>query len=313
MNKIANRAVICEMLMKKAETDRDILVVTSDSRGSASLAPFAKTYPNQMVEVGIAEQNLVGIASGLAAVGKKPYAASPACFLTMRSIEQVKVDVAYSHSNVKLIGISAGVSYGALGMTHHSLQDIAVMSAIPGIRIVIPADRFETEKMMEQLMEDNDPCYIRVGRNAVADVHENNQFDFEIGKGICMKEGNDCTFIATGEMVKPAMDAAALLAQEGISARVINIHTIKPLDEEIIIKAAKETGAIITMEEHSGVNGFGTMVAKTVGENAPCPIKIMALPDSSLVTGNSQEVFNTYNLNAEGACREAKLLLARKQ
>lgn len=312
MNKIANRTVICDVLMKKAEHDQDIVVLTSDSRGSASLAPFANAYPKQIVEVGIAEQNLVGIASGLAAVGKKPYVASPACFLTMRSIEQVKVDVAYSHTNVKLIGISAGVSYGALGMSHHSLQDIAVMSAIPNMRIVVPADRFETEKMMNLLVEDDEPCYIRVGRNPVEDIHENLDFDFEIGKGITLKEGNDGAFIATGEMVKKALDAAYLLEEEEIHVRVLNIHTIKPLDEEIIIKAALETKAIITMEEHSGVNGFGTMVSKVVAEHAPCFVKVMALPDSSLITGNSQQVFDYYGLNAVGAAEQMKKLLVKK-
>lgn len=309
MNKIANRAVICEELIKKAEFDKDICVVVSDSRGSASLSKFGEVYPDRIVEVGIAEQNLVGIAAGLASCGKKPYVASPACFLTMRSIEQIKVDVAYSNSNVKLIGISAGVSYGALGMTHHSLQDIAVLNAIPNMTIVVPADRFETEKLMEKLMDSDIPTYIRVGRNPVEDVHESLDFSIELGKGIKMKDGQDITIIAIGEMVKVALDAAKILEEDGISARVINMHTVKPIDEEIILEAARETKGIITLEEHSINSGFGSMVSKIVSENHPSKMKIMGIPDEITIAGTSKELFDYYGLNSENVAKEAKRLI----
>lgn len=312
MNKIANRQVICDKLMELAKYDKDIMVLACDSRGSASMGNFAKEYPEQFVEIGIAEQNAVGVAAGLATCGKKAYVASPACFLSMRSVEQVKVDVAYSKTNVKLIGISGGVSYGALGMTHHSLQDIAVMRAIPDISVILPADRFETEKMVEALVNYNGPAYIRIGRNPVDDVYENKSFNFEIGKGNIMCEGDDITIIATGETVKPAIDASKLLLSEGIGCRVINMHTIKPLDNEIIIKAAKETKGIITIEEHSIFGGLGAAVSEVVSQESPTKMKIIGIKDEPPVTGNSKEVFNYYGLTAKNLVLEAKKILGQK-
>src|SRR5690554_6304789 len=190
MNKIANRQVICETLMELAAGDRDIMVLASDSRGSASMGPFVKQFPEQFVEMGIAEQNIVGVAAGLAHSGKKPFVASPACFLSMRAIEQIKVDVAYSNTNVKLIGISGGVSYGALGMSHHSLQDIAVTRAIPNLQVLLPADRFETEKMFQALATSDEPAYIRIGRNPVEDCYDSSDYNFEIGKAVTLRNGN---------------------------------------------------------------------------------------------------------------------------
>ncbi|MDB2117528.1 transketolase family protein [Clostridium paraputrificum] len=311
MNKIANRQAICDTLMGLAKDDKNIYVLTSDSRGSASMTNFANEFPKQFVEVGIAEQNLVGIAAGLATTGKKCFAASPACFLTMRSIEQVKVDVAYSNTNVKLIGISGGVSYGALGMSHHSLQDIAVMRAIPNIDIFLPADRFETEKLVRELVKYDKPAYIRIGRNPVDDVYESTDFDFEIGKANVMREGKDITIIATGETVKPAIEASDELKELGIKCRVLNMHTIKPLDEEAIIKAAKETGNIITVEEHSIYGGLGAAVSEVVVQNAPVPMKIVGIKDEAAITGTSKEIFNYYGLSKENLVKLAKELIGK--
>ena len=311
MNKIANRQVICDTLMGLAKDDKNIYVLTSDSRGSASMTNFANEFPKQFVEVGIAEQNLVGIAAGLATTGKKCFAASPACFLTMRSIEQVKVDVAYSNTNVKLIGISGGVSYGALGMSHHSLQDIAVMRAIPNIDIFLPADRFETEKLVRELVKYDKPAYIRIGRNPVDDVYESTDFDFEIGKANVMREGKDITIIATGETVKPAIEASDELKELGIKCRVLNMHTIKPLDKEAIIKAAKETGHIITVEEHSIYGGLGAAVSEVVVQNAPVPMKIVGIKDEAAITGTSKEIFNYYGLSKENLVKLAKELIGK--
>lgn len=311
MNKIANRQVICDTLMGLAKDDKNIYVLTSDSRGSASMTNFANEFPKQFVEVGIAEQNLVGIAAGLATTGKKCFAASPACFLTMRSIEQVKVDVAYSNTNVKLIGISGGVSYGALGMSHHSLQDIAVMRAIPNIDIFLPADRFETEKLVRELVKYDKPAYIRIGRNPVDDVYESTDFDFEIGKANVMREGKDITIIATGETVKPAIEASDELKELGIKCRVLNMHTIKPLDEEAIIKAAKETGNIITVEEHSIYGGLGAAVSEVVVQNAPVPMKIVGIKDEAAITGTSKEIFNYYGLSKENLVKLVKELIGK--
>lgn len=311
MNKIANRQVICDTLMELAKDDKDIYVLTSDSRGSASMTNFANEYPKQFVEVGIAEQNLIGIAAGLATTGKKCFAASPACFLTMRSIEQVKVDVAYSNTNVKLIGISGGVSYGALGMSHHSLQDIAVMRAIPNMDIFLPADRFETEKLVRELVKYDKPAYIRIGRNPVDDVYESTDFDFQIGKANVMREGKDITIIATGETVKPAIEASDELKELGIKCRVLNMHTIKPLDKEAIIKAAKETGHIITVEEHSIYGGLGAAVSEVVVQNAPVPMKIVGIKDEAAITGTSKEIFNYYGLSKENLVKLAKELIGK--
>lgn len=311
MNTIANRQVICNTLIDLAKTDENIMVLTCDSRGSASMGDFAKEYPKQFVEVGIAEQDSIGISAGLATCGKKPYVASPACFLSMRSVEQIKVDVAYSKTNVKLIGISGGVSYGALGMTHHSLQDIAVIRAIPDIAVLLPADRFETKKMIEALNDYNGPAYIRIGRNPVEDIYENEDFDFEIGKGNIIHKGNDITVIATGETVKPALDASKKLESKGIGCRVISMHTIKPLDEEIIIKAAKETKGIITIEEHSIYGGLGAAVSEVVCQRAPVKMKILGIADEAPITGNSKEVFNYYGLTSENLVNIAEEILKK--
>ena len=309
MNRVPNRQVVCDTLIELASRDRDIVVLTSDSRGSASMTNFAEQLPEQLIEVGIAEQNIVGIAAGLAASGKKPYVASPACFLSMRSIEQIKVDVAYSKTNVKLIGISGGISYGALGMSHHSLQDIAVMRAIPGINIILPADRHETKKMMEALINSNEPAYIRIGRNPVQDVYSSEDYLFEIGKSVLMSQGNDITIIASGETVKVAVDSAEVLSQKGISCRVINMHTLKPLDEDAIIKAAKETGYIITVEEHSVYGGLGAAVSQVVVQHCPVPMKIVAIPDEPAISGKSEEVFEYYGISSVNISKIAEEML----
>lgn len=311
MNKIPNRAAICEVLMKNAEKDKDIVVLCSDSRGSASLTPFAEAFPEQFVEVGIAEQNLVSIAAGLAKCGKKPFAASPACFLSTRSYEQAKVDAAYSDTNVTLIGISGGISYGALGMSHHSAQDIAAMSAIPNMRVYLPSDRFQTAKLIESLLADEKPAYIRVGRNPVEDVYSESNCPFVMDKATILAEGNDVAIIACGEMVKPAVDAAELLREKGISASVIDMYCVKPLDKEAIIKAAGRAKAVITVEEHAPYGGLGSMVSQVVGSECPRRVVNLALPDAPVITGTSQEVFDYYGLNAEGiAGMAAKVLNA---
>lgn len=299
-NKISNRQAICETLIRLAETDRDIFVLTSDSRGSAGLAPFVEKYPEQHVETGIAEQNIVGIAAGLASRRKKPVVASPASFLTMRSIEQIKVDVAYSHKNVVLLGISGGLSYGALGMTHHSLQDIAVLSAIPGLDVILPADRHESAAIFEDLMRTPRPAYVRVGRNAVPDVFENENTGYIPGRATVIHEGKDACIIATGEMVYQAKKAAERLEAESISVRVLDMHTVKPIDTEAV-KQAADTGFVLTMEEHSVFGGLGSMVAGILSQNRPTQMRILAIPDEPAIAGTSAEAFNYYGLTAEQA------------
>lgn len=299
MNKIPNREIVNDVLVRHAKSNKDIVVLASDSRGSAKLAPFADAHEKQFIETGIAEQNIVGVAAGLAASGKIPFVASPACFLSMRSVEQVKVDMAYSNTNVKLVGISGGISYGALGMSHHSVQDLAVMRAIPNMTVVLPADRFETEKVVEALIETYGPTYMRIGRNPVEDVYESLDYEFTLGKANEMHQGSDVTLIAAGETVRVALDAALLLEEDGIQARVLNMHTIKPLDTEAIIKAAKETGYILTLEEHSIYGGLGGAVAEVVAEKCPVKVKIMGIPDEPAIAGTTPEVFEHYGISAQ--------------
>lgn len=300
MNKIPNRAAICEVLSEQAKTDKDIVVLCSDSRGSASLAPFAKEYPEQFVEVGIAEQNLVSIAAGLAKCGKKSFAASPACFLSTRSYEQAKVDVAYSNTNVKLIGISGGISYGALGMSHHSAQDIAAMSAIPNMRVYLPSDRHQTRKLIESLLKDNKPAYIRVGRNPVEDIYEEGHVPFAMDKATVLSEGSDVAIIACGEMVGPAKAAAGLLREKGIAATVLDMYCVKPIDKEAVLRAAGKCRLVITVEEHSPYGGLGAMVSQLVAAEGLGRVINLSLPDAPVITGTSKEVFDYYKLNAQG-------------
>ena len=309
MNKIPNRQAICDVLMEKAKTDKDIVVLCSDSRGSASLTPFANAYPEQFVEVGIAEQDLVSISAGLAKCGKKSFAASPACFLSTRSYEQAKIDVAYSNTNVTLIGISGGVSYGALGMSHHSAQDIAAMAAVPNMRVYLPSDRFQTAHLIEALLQDENPAYVRVGRNAVEDIYSEDNCPFEMDKATVLCEGTDVAIIACGEMVKPALDAAGILKEKGISAAVVDMYCVKPLDKEAIVKAAAGAKAVISVEEHAPFGGLGSMVSQVVGSECPRKVINMALPDAPVITGTSKEVFDYYGLNAEGIAKKAMELV----
>ena len=310
MNKIPNRQAICETLMEHAKTDQSITVLCSDSRGSASLAPFFQKFPEQSVEVGIAEQNLVSISAGLAACGRKPWCASPASFVSTRSYEQCKVDVAYSRTNVKIIGISGGVSYGALGMSHHSAQDIAAMSAIPGMRVYLPSDRHQTRKLVEALLEDEQGAYIRVGRNPVEDIYSEDDCPFEMNKATVLCEGTDVLLTACGEMVRPAYEAAALLKEEGISAAVLDMYCVKPLDTETLLRYTERVKAVVAVEEHAPTGGLGSMVAQTVAERCPKKVRCLTLPDAPVITGTSQEVFDYYGLNRAGIAQAARELLA---
>ena len=301
-NKIANRQAICDTLIELAETDKTIMVLCSDSRGSASMKPFADRYPDQFVETGIAEQNIVGIAAGLASCGKKPIVASPAAFLSARAAEQVKVDVAYSHMNVVLLGISGGISYGALGMSHHSLQDIALMRAIPGIDVILPCDQFESRNVIRDLMRNPRPAYVRIGRNAVADVFSEEEQEYHAGKATKLHVGDDAAIIATGETVRFALDAALVLEQEGIQVQVLDMHTLKPFDLEAVNEASK-TGYIVTMEEHSVFGGLGAAVSQQVCKVNPCRVDCLAIPDEPAVAGEAKEVFAYYGISAQNVVK----------
>lgn len=314
MNKVANRQAICQVLCEAAQHDRDIVVLCSDSRGSASLTPFAQSYPDQFVEVGIAEQDLVGIAAGLAKCGKRAFAASPACFLSTRSLEQIKIDAAYSDTNVKLIGISGGVSYGALGMSHHSAQDIAALASIPNMRVYLPSDRFQTACLMRALLADEKPAYIRVGRNAVEDVYEEGKVPFEMDRANVLNPGGpavpEVLIVACGEMVAPAVKAAKRLSERGIGAVVIDMYCVKPFDVETLLCEARRVRAVVTVEEHSPFGGLGAMVSQAVAADCPKRVVNLALPDSPVIAGTSREVFDYYGLNPEGIAEAAQKALA---
>ncbi len=306
MNTIANRQIICEVLCHHAAKDPDIVVLCSDSRGSASLSHFASQYPGQFLETGIAEQDLVGIAAGLASCGKKAYAVSPAAFLSTRSYEQIKVDVAYSDTNVKLIGISGGISYGALGMSHHSLQDVAALSAIPNMRVYLPSDRHQTKLLMESLLSDKKGAYIRVGRNPVADNYEADSIPFLMDQATKIGDRTDVLLIACGEMVRPALDACRLLEAEGISSTLLDMYCIKPLDVSSIQKEAKKAGLVVTIEEHAPFGGLGSMVCQTIASSCPRPVITLSLPDAPVITGCSREVFAYYGLHAAGIAQTVR-------
>lgn len=299
MNQISNRQAICDVLLKKAENDKDIVVLCSDSRGSASLTPFANTYPDQFVEVGIAEQDLVGISAGLAACGKKVFCASPASFLTTRSYEQAKVDVAYSNTNVTLIGISGGVSYGALGMTHHSCQDFAAMSALTGMRVYDPSDRFQMEKLIEALLEDKEPAYIRVSRNPTEDVYDEN-IEFKLNKANVLGSGKDVLLVSCGEIVPYAKKAMEMLNKKGISTGLIDMYCIKPFDEQTLIEACQDIKLVVVIEEHNPFGGLGSMTAQVLGHHCPKRLVEINLPDEHLISGTNKEMFAYYGLDEKG-------------
>lgn len=299
MNKITNRQAICDALLKAAETDKDIIAVCSDSRGSASLTPFFKRFPGQSVEVGIAEQNLVTVSAGMAACGKKVFAASPASFLSTRSYEQAKVDVAYSKTNVTLVGISGGISYGALGMTHHSCQDIAAFCCLPDMRVYLPSDRFQTTKLIEALLQDSDPAYVRVSRSATEDVYDETM-DFVLNQANVVREGKDVLLAACGEMVPYAKHAADLLKEKGVSAAVLDMYCLKPYDEKTLLRYAKDAKLVVTVEEHAPQGGLGALTAQVLAQNCPKRMVQIALPDGHLIAGENKEVFAHYQMDARG-------------
>ncbi len=301
---IACRKSFTETLLSLAREDGDIVAVTTDARGSVTLDEFAKELPEQFVECGIAEQNAVGISAGLAHSGKKVFVCGPACFYVTRSLEQIKVDVAYSKNNVKIFGVSGGVAYGALGSTHHSLHDIAVLRTFPGMTIILPSDARQTKKIAQMLVDYPHPAYVRVGRAPVPVIYENDDFEFAIGKANVLLEGNDITLIGTGETVYHAYKAGKMLHEKGIKARVLDMASIKPYDKEAIVKAAKETGRILTVEEHSQFGGLGSLVTETISES-PVPVKIIGIPDEHAINGKSPEIFAYYGLDYKGIFNSA--------
>ena len=295
----ANLEIFAETLLELAKKDKNIIVVTSDSRGSGKLTNFGNELPEQIIEVGIAEQNLVGICAGLSAVGKKVFGVSPSSFLTARSLEQIKNDIAYSDYPVTLVGISAGVSYGQLGSTHHSIHDIAVLRAINNIDIVVPADNFETKEVIKSAVNYKRPLFIRFGKKPMMKLHKSNH-NFKIGHGIKLKNGNDLVIVSTGETVQRAFKACAILEKSNINCTLISMHTIKPFDEEILLNSITKVKGIITIEEHSVSGGLGEKCASILSQKKiNLPFKIIGFPDEYMVNGSQNDVLDYYNMSPE--------------
>lgn len=305
----ANLDAFAETLESLARADRNVLAVTSDSRGSGKLAPYGKALPAQIVEVGIAEQNLVGVAAGLASCGKTVFAVSPACFLTARSLEQVKNDVAYSNNPVTLVGISAGVSYGALGSTHHSLHDFAALRAINNLVITAPADNFEAREAVKAAAAARKPVYLRFGKAPLYDLPATEPFAF--GKARMLRNGSDVAFIATGETVVHAYLAAAHLeATAGLKCRVLSMPTVRPLDTDAVLRAASDCRAVVTAEEHMVHGGLGEACAAVIAQaGTRARFRIVGIPDEYTVTGSQADIFRHYGITMEGLAETARALL----
>lgn len=310
-----NLDVFAQTLMGLAEHDRDILIVTSDSRGSGRVTPFAEKFPEQIVEIGIAEQNLVGVSAGLASAGKKVFAVSPACFLTARGLEQIKNDIAYSDHPVKVIGISAGVSYGSLGTTHHSLHDFAVLQAINNIDIVAPADNFETIQAIRASIHHPRPIYIRFGKKQMPVLHAPETI-FTIGKAIQLtlkNEKYDIALIATGEAVAPSLLASRILESQGLRVCLLSLHSIRPFDEEAVFESAAKSRVVMTVEEHSVNGGLGSRVASFLMQAKVFrPLHIVGIPDEHTVTGSQSEIFQHYGISPQGLSQTALSLLEKE-
>ncbi|KQZ31247.1 transketolase family protein [Caulobacter sp. Root1472] len=301
------RDAYAQTLLALAESDPRIVAVVNDSVGSSKLNGFRTRFPERLINVGIAEQTLVGVGAGLANGGKIPFVSGAACFLTARALEQIKADIAYSRANVKLCGISSGVAYGELGPTHHSIEDLAWLRPMANLTVIVPSDPWETAEAIKAAAALDGPVFVRISRMPTPAL-ERATPRFEIGKAEILRTGHDVALIANGVMVHRALVAAEALARDGIEARVVNLSTLTPLDESAILEAAA-TGAIVTVEEHSVRGGLGGAVAEVVATRAPCPMRILGFP-GFLPTGSAEWLMEHHGLTADGIAQAARGLLA---
>jgi transketolase len=301
------RQAFAEALIALAETDPRVVAVCNDSVGSSNLKGFQKRFPDRLVNVGIAEQNMVGVAAGLANSGLVPFVCGASCFLTGRATEQVKVDLGYGRSNVKLCGMASGVAYGALGPTHHSIEDMAWMRAIGNMTVVVPADPAETASAVRAAAAMDGPMFLRVSRMGVPDVHEPG-YELKIGQASRLRRGTDITLLANGVMTCRALEAAALLEKRGIRAGVLNMSTVRPLDREAIAEAAR-TGPIVTIEEHTVLGGLGGAVAEAVVQTQPVRMRLLGFPGEFAPTGSPSFLFEYFGLTPEAIAQSAVELL----
>ncbi|KAB3534177.1 transketolase family protein [Alkaliphilus pronyensis] len=308
INKIATRDAYGEALVELGKNNPNVVVLDADLSKSTKTHGFSKKYPERFFNVGIAEQNLIGMAAGLAAAGKIPFASTFAMFATGRAFEIIRNSVAYPKLNVKICATHSGLTVGEDGASHQSLEDIACMRAIANMTVIVPADAVEAKKAIFAVAEKEGPVYVRLGRPSVPVINDEG-YNFEIGKGVTLRAGDDITIIATGIMVSKALAAGEALSKEGIEARVINIHTIKPIDKDIIIKAAKETGKIITAEEHNIIGGLGSAVTEVVAENHPVPVKRIGVEDTFGESGKPDELLEKYGLTVEAIIAMTKKMI----
>ncbi|WP_154826879.1 transketolase family protein [Clostridium butyricum] len=312
-NKVATREAYGKALVKLSNLNDRVVVLDADLSKSTKTADFKTAAPERFINMGIAEGNMMGVAAGLATCGKIPFASSFAMFAAGRAFEQIRNSICYPRLNVKVCATHAGLTVGEDGATHQSVEDIALMRAIPNMTIVNPVDAVETEAAILAIAEYEGPCYVRLGRLAVETVNDENNYKFEIGKGITLSEGNDVTIVATGMMVQLALKAKEELSKEGINAKIINIHTIKPIDCELLVKAAKETGAIVTAEEHSIVGGLGSAVSEVVTEEFPVPVVKVGIKDTFGESGKPDQLLEKYGLTVESIVNSAKRAISLKR
>lgn len=295
-------------LEEMAAADSRVCAVANDSLSSAKLKDFREKFPDRFINVGIAEQNMVGVGAGLANGGMVPYVCGAGCFLTARAMEQVKVDLAYSKSNVKLCAMSPGMAYGQLGPTHHSIEDLAWTRVLPNLAVIVPADPIETAAVMRYSLAHHGPMYLRISRMPVPRVH-GDDYQFTLGRAVLLREGADVTLVANGVLVSRALDAADALAARGVSARVLNMSTVKPLDREAILHAARTTRGIVTAEEAFASGGLGGAVAEVLAQEHPAPMRILGVPDTFAPTGTAEFLLEHFGLSAAGIARAAMELL----
>jgi transketolase len=305
------RDAYASALEEMAAADERVCAVANDSLSSAKLKNFKTRFPDRFVNVGIAEQNMVGVGAGLANGGMVPYVCGASCFLTARAMEQVKVDLAYSKANVRLCAMSPGMAYGQLGPTHHSIEDLAWMRVLPNMTVIVPADPIETAAVMRYSLGYEGPMFLRIARVPVPQVH-NDSYEFKLGKAVSLRDGRDVTLIANGLMVSRALDAARALEKRGVSARVLNMSTLKPLDREAILDAARTTGGIVTAEEALAAGGLGGAVAEILAVEHPAPMRILGVPDTFAPTGAAEFLLGHFGLTAVGIERAALELRAHE-
>lgn len=305
-NKMATREAYGKALKDLASTNEKIVVLDADLSKSTKTADFKSVAPERFFNMGIAEGNMMGVAAGLSTCGKIPFVSTFAMFAAGRAFEQIRNSICYPKLNVKVCATHAGLTVGEDGASHQAIEDISLMRSIPNMTVINPADGVETDAVIKAIAEIDGPCYVRLGRLAVNNINDAATYKFELGKGIKLKEGNDVTLVATGIMVEAVLEAAEMLAKEGINARVINIHTIKPIDREILVNAAKETGAIVTAEEHNVIGGLGSAVAEVLTEECPVPVLKVGVQDTFGESGKPNELLEAYGLTAKNIVEKAK-------